>query len=538
MTERTRGSGLARRITSTSLTDFTLTTAFVAALIASAVVLFTTIAQPLLEAHSFRQTQTAITSYWFIHDGFTPAYQTPISGYPWKIPLEFPFFQALVAWITELTHLPLDEVGRGLSYVFFVATLVPVALLCRSLALGHRVFLIFGTVYLLSPQYLFWGRTFMMESTATFLSVAAIAAVVPFFFSRHVTPYRALAVVVLASLAVAQKITTGLPVVMVLVTSLAIACLRAWMRGDRNVARVPAYGIALLAIPVLLGLGWTYYTDLIKEQSDLAKLWTSTGLRSWNIGTLHQRVSSELFRGVIWTRSLKVNAGSYVGLAVLGFFYVKETRRSQVIIAAVTVALFLLPFLLFTNLHIAHNYYQTSTTIYLIFLLALALTYLANHSLRRVFLLAFALVLVSNLAEFKQVYWPIARASFTPDKNTTLAIAKLLREDTPAEARVLLYGYSMSSEVPYYAERKSATVPDEYPLLEEPLKNPERFFGKDKVGALVVCPAASGVDPSKDAIAAFVKAHGPFRETAVDNCRVFVATASRATSASVQRTGG
>jgi hypothetical protein len=524
MAERRTGSRASLRLGSTSLIDLALLASLGVSIAASFLVLYGTVSQPLLEAHSFRQTQTAITAYWFIHDGFALAYQTPISGYPWKIPLEFPFFQGLVALIAGLIHLPLDSVGRAVSYAFFVATLIPAALICRSLNLGHRVFLAFGTLYLLSPQYLFWGRTFMIESTATFFSVATIAAAVPLLLGASLTLWRALALVLLGSLAIVQKITTGLPVIMVLVSCLAAACAMCWSRGNRSGVKTLFLGITLLTIPVLLGIGWTYFTDLVKAQSELGKLWTSTELRAWNFGTLNERISSDLFRGVIWTRTLKVNAGSYVGLAVLGFFYMKETRRPQLILATATLALFLLPLFLFTNLHLIHEYYQTSCAIYVLFLLALAFAYLADHALPRVFLLAFALVLVSNLANFKQVYWPIAHASITPENHPTLAIAKLIREQTPPGARILVYGLSMSSELAYYAQRKSATIPDDYPRLDEPLTEPAHFFAQDRIGALVLCPAPSGVNPAEVDVKRFLQVNGPFREASVDQCRVFIAT--------------
>ena len=38
--------------------------------------------QPILEAHSFRQTQTALTAYWINREGWQLAYQTPVAGYP------------------------------------------------------------------------------------------------------------------------------------------------------------------------------------------------------------------------------------------------------------------------------------------------------------------------------------------------------------------------------------------------------------------------------------------------------------------------
>lgn len=38
--------------------------------------------QELLEQYSFRQTQTALASYWFGKNGFGVAYETPVGGRP------------------------------------------------------------------------------------------------------------------------------------------------------------------------------------------------------------------------------------------------------------------------------------------------------------------------------------------------------------------------------------------------------------------------------------------------------------------------
>ena len=54
----------------------------------------------LLGPHSFRQSQTAISTYHFVQHGVVWNYITPILGPPWEIPLEFPLFQACAAWLT------------------------------------------------------------------------------------------------------------------------------------------------------------------------------------------------------------------------------------------------------------------------------------------------------------------------------------------------------------------------------------------------------------------------------------------------------
>src|SRR5690348_16272333 len=83
--------------------------------------------QPLLEHHAFRQTQTAIASYWLMHGGgHGERYLTPLFGYPWTLPMEFPLFQELVAFVCAHTGLPLDFTGRLLSLIFFYGACVPV----------------------------------------------------------------------------------------------------------------------------------------------------------------------------------------------------------------------------------------------------------------------------------------------------------------------------------------------------------------------------------------------------------------------------
>src|SRR5262249_18342164 len=73
--------------------------------------------QPLLDQYAFRQTQTALTSYWLMRGGPIFAYETPVLGFPWSIPFEFPLYQLLAAALS-LVGVPLDAAGRIVSFVF------------------------------------------------------------------------------------------------------------------------------------------------------------------------------------------------------------------------------------------------------------------------------------------------------------------------------------------------------------------------------------------------------------------------------------
>src|SRR5713226_9192327 len=153
-----------------------LTLAFVHAL----VVLWLDINKPLLDLYYFRQTQTALSAYWILHGGPWLAYETPVLGYPWAIPFEFPVYQLLVAGVAW-AGLSLDVAGRLVGFGFFLAMLWPLRMLYNAIGLGRSTYLATSILYLTSPLYLYWSRTFLMESCALFFSLAWLALTARYF---------------------------------------------------------------------------------------------------------------------------------------------------------------------------------------------------------------------------------------------------------------------------------------------------------------------------------------------------------------------
>ena len=136
----------------------------------SLIVLGIGLSEPLLDLYNFRQTQTALTAYWLWKCGPWLAYETPVLGYPWSIPFEFPTYQALVA-LLRLIGIPIDIGGRFVSFAFYLACLWPLSRLFRTLGFGRRSFLIVSILFLASPLYLYWSRTVMIESCALFFGL-------------------------------------------------------------------------------------------------------------------------------------------------------------------------------------------------------------------------------------------------------------------------------------------------------------------------------------------------------------------------------
>ena len=168
-----------------------------------------------LDLYSFRQTQTALTSYWLLKNGFSFAYETPVAGTPWSIPFEFPIYQYIVALISQILGCSLNATWRLVSYFFLVLCLIPARFITKSLKLSDSVFYIFAALLFSSPIYLYWGRTFMIETTAVFFSVAAIKYFIDLVLVEK--PLKsALLFLVFISLSILQKATTGLPVLALL----------------------------------------------------------------------------------------------------------------------------------------------------------------------------------------------------------------------------------------------------------------------------------------------------------------------------------
>lgn len=454
-------------------------------------------AQPLLDLHSFRQTQTALTSYWFLRDGFRLAYETPVGGYPWAIPFEFPLFQALAAALAWLLRAPLDPTGRLLSYAFTLACLVPIRSVIRQLALPPLTWWTFVALYLSSPIYLYWGRAFMMETAALFCCLAAL----PFFIRmlRQGDSRPRIIFSVFISLALLQKVTTALPVLLLL------GGVYIWhvvqQDGLRGLLRhnTVATLVTCFAGPLCIGAAWVGYTDWVKTANPLGISLTSQALTKWNWGTLEQRTSTALFGDVLWDRLIADNLGGVVGVLLLVLaLSLPRVRQLASYRFAILFCLLagVLPVFLFTNLHIVHRYYQTANAIWLMMGLAMAMACIAARAAAWAWLMAPVLLLIvaSNLFAFANGYARLASSTFNVHNSRVLAVAAVLREELAEGDSFVAFGDDWSSAFAYYAQHKSFTVPNWFQRSQELLSEPERFLGDAPLGAIVACqPGGNGV---------------------------------------------
>lgn len=453
--------------------------------------------QPLLDLYSFRQTQTALTSFWLAQEGFRLAYETPVGGYPWSIPFEFPLYQYLVTLLSSSTGLKLDVVGRVLSFGFLAACLVPVRSIIDKLKLSEHVLPVFIAVLFSSPVYLYWGRTFMMETAALFFAVSTI----PFFI--NITKGEKLAsssvfFVIFATLCILQKATTWLPLLAVLSLVYVWTSIKAWRSaGYLAAARGLALAGVIFGVPLLVGVAWTTFTDSIKSASPFGSQLTSAALSEWNWGTLSQRVSSDLYVDVLWQRVFVRNLAGPLGLVLFVWALSRRLDVEVKRIVWVALAAGVLPLFFFSNLHLVHDYYQTANVFFLLFGLSVIVGELVPRATKHksTVVIVVALIVASNSWAFSNHYLGVAKTNYSRYNSRIMAIAEVLRREVPEGHSFIAFGNDWSASLAYLAERKSFTVPVFFNQYDDVLRRPDDFVGDAPLGAIVVCPTARGPNP-------------------------------------------
>lgn len=412
-------------------------------------------------------------------------------GAPWAIPFEFPVYQLIVA---ALAHLPirLDVAGRIVNYAFFVMTLVPLGMLARTLSVSRSAFLSVAILFIFSPIYLYWSRTFLIEDCALFFSFLWLALAARFLQK----PQAGVLTCAIAAgcLGVLAKSTTMAPFLLLAGLGTLWVLYHRFRAGQRapNLLAL-AFGFAAMsAVPLAVGFAWVAYSDAVKEKNEFGAYLTSSALSGWNFGNLGEKVGAHLWRDIVLGRVLPDSLGALhlLGMGTLGLAFIlawmRGGARSSVLAGAATLG-FLVPFVVFTNLHIVHPYYQVANAVFIVVAVGLAIGLLFDEG--RWLLAACILVLLvgGQVSYFWEKYKPIVE---TNQKYNSLYLAGLIaKEHTSPGQSILVFGDDWSSAVPYYAERKGLAVPGWIPpdLLKRVMADPQAFLGDRPLGAIVAC---------------------------------------------------
>jgi hypothetical protein len=466
----------------------------------------------ITDDYGFRQTQTALSTDYLIRDGITLDYQTPALGKPWAIPFEFPIYQILVALLVKLTAWPLDQTGRAVSLFFWIASIAPIYLLLAHLRVERlwrwaTLLLIWST-----PTYLFWSRTFLIESTALFFSLAFLAATLRGLHRRS----RAwLATALLCGICAGLQKPTTFLIALVPTIGFAVLELRSQKRHPHSRPITSKLLLALgglILIPLVCIDLWTRHADDTKKLNPVAESFlisSSLYQKRWIYGPLEQRLVPNTWDVFIYRESFTgVGRGFQTGLflvIVLTAAAIRFRPDVRLPILILLAAYFSGP-LIFCNLFYVHSYYYYENQVYLLLAFSLALYALCESLVPpwRVFLrYGFLMAMVAaGLLHFRANFLPLIVGQPT-SKAFREELSPLSHAGNPKDI-LLVYGWDWNSFIPYYSGRKALMIPDHIKSNDAVIaKALEQLRPDTAIAALVVHgPLAD----DKDFIAAQVRA--------------------------------
>jgi len=415
-----------------------------------------------------REAQTAISVLWL--DLARPwAYETPIIGAPWQMPMEFPVFHMFVRVLYDLTG-NMEASGFLVSVAFFFISLFFLGKILRLLGANARTVTIFHTLSLFSPLYLYWTNTFMIETVS--IAFAAIFAwgLLRLVLERDqgMATLVLLAVTTLLSgcLGILAKATTFLPVLLILglfCLYLTTRALWTWRNGgSATFFRLMLVGAMTLVI-LAAAMMWVGYADAVKAASDYAFFLTSTSLKGWNWGSLELRFRSDFYE-TVFLRMIPQILGYAAPVTLIAWIAVmirKDMPGTLKWLSGALVLAFAFGPLLFANLHIRHTYYQTETGLFLIAAMAVALAQIDKAALRATVIVVSCL---GSLAYFiggpsYPAWRSYGKVIFQPVESALSNAGDWLRNNTDPDDKILVFGISYNAELHYYARRRGVALP-------------------------------------------------------------------------------
>ena len=415
-------------------------------------------------------------------------YETPVLGPPWIIPMEFPLYQWIVGAVVQLTNLELDQAGRATSIALFYLSFPPLLSLLKDLKVKPEFRRACCALFLGSPLFLVFSRTFMIESTAFFLSITYLAFVSRYFCKG-------------SWLAAALALTFGILAAVTKVTTFAGFLLAAgfltlgYLREHRgNLAKrsmVPT--IFFAALPCVVVKIWLHLADLKKALNPFANdLLLGAGVNQfeWNYGTLNQRFSIEMLLAL--QRDFDNIFGFWPIPIILLLLLSKNFLRTPS--SVFLLLIYVLGYFVLTNVYIVHNYYAYANAGFFIVMLSLLFNKTAENETRQSITAAgFVLLFTSQIFGYHSYWRSVVQTNQTQHRKTAESVQTLTSEDQA----FAIFGYDWSSVLPYYSQRRALAVPFKYENDYETILESFSAMPQGKPALILFCSRyrGSGVAP-------------------------------------------
>jgi hypothetical protein len=440
----------------------------IAAILLIAVLLrFPTLQQPLVEAYAFRQTQTAYTARIFHEQGIDLLHpELPVLGEPWEVPFEFPIFQALASVPMSMGLTP-DTAMRLTGFVMFLVTAGLVWGLVRYVTRRPVPAAAALVAFSFSPFALLWSRASLIEYLATAGAVGFAFSAIVWWGTRRWW-WAVLAIVAGTTGMLVKPTTAAFWVFPILGWVIAGTDTREWGHWARSAwrkaKRVLTPGLAaIISLPFLGAFIWTRHADAIKAASSTTDWLTESALRTWNYGTIAQRLDVWNWLLVFGRGSQRLLGPIIWGVLLLLPLFVVDRRWFWMGVALTGI----LPVAVFLNLYVVHDYYLAAISPSTALLLGAGTGWMYQQ-LRRfgsvagtVGIIVLGTVWLASTLLPTLPYWRTAYASI--DRSV---IAAEVPHVTAPQDRLIVAGLDWSPHLLYYANRRGMMLTPHLDPLE------------------------------------------------------------------------
>ncbi len=415
---------------------------------------------PLADYFGFRQTQTAITVWVMAKEGISFLhYQTPVLGAPWRVPFEFPTYQAAAALLAH-SGLDLDVACRLTSLFFFYLSALLVYRLC--LLFTSSAALSWWTLgfYLWCPFMIVWSRACLIDYTSVFFTLSYL-----YFLLRWMRSARHTGLLILAlffgCLGYLTKITTMFTIYPML--AFAVWQHMRLVRGSKEqggvtgAERVDIVFLVSLAmaliLPLVVGIVWVHYTDQVKAQTPCTDWLTSASLKTWNYGTLAQRLQISC-----WLKDGKRLVFLMVMPPVVaGLWKARHAPLEERAWFWLSLAAIALPIMVLFNLYYVHDYYYIALTPFIASAGGYGLYTLWQGMPKsavwlRPAVALFSLVSLAWSARYMLKIYTVHYDAYV------CRVGAAIQAATPEGSGVVIEGYDWDASLLYYARRKGLMI--------------------------------------------------------------------------------
>ena len=401
------------------------------------------LSNPLISEPHGRQSQTALTSYYFAHGhGTLFDYRSPLGGKLWNFVVEFPLYQWLVAKVMAF-GVSIEVASRATELAFFIGSAIVFVLLVHRF-FGKQVALWGALFYLVIPLNVLFSRAGLIDFPALFFMLCTLWLVaVAYRAPSKMFCLLLVGATVTGSLASTIKVT-----IWFCPAAASVLCLGTLYASERGNRTRIIWLIACFMLQLVVAILWMEWAGHIFPIPD--------SLRLWHLGIPSDRISPRVWLYILRAVRLEVLHDWLILPFFVGLFVICK-KRLWLLLAATVI---LLPVLVLIRNHSAnHDYYYLIEMPYLLTIAAIGMTTIFKFSpkYQYSFLAIISIAFAYRMVKLPYLYSELSK-SFVEEMRYSLLLKKYSSVDDVVYVDESFVGGGL--EVPLYSERKVLLISD------------------------------------------------------------------------------